>query len=228
MSEKQVPPWARLVHLGTIKAPVPNTDEEEPRWKDLCAAYADLDPRKAERFLARMPQTLVDDCSDEDLADFYRDWFEAPGDPPLSLGLGEEGDGLFFSIMAEYYRGGVGCVTSALEVEGFVFLRRPYEARHTLGPEATIPFQLWPAELPSNGEAAKEPPLFVIEARLAAPLPEGIATTEEAERRLLARLRPAFALLKQGDQLRAAQVCLGGVTIPGVPGAAAHEALTPR
>lgn len=205
MSEKKASHPPTTFTVGRLRRVLPG---EDVRWKGLCADHPELDPRKAERLLDRLPKALIDDCMDSHLVEFYQDWEAAQGDPPLSLGVSAEGDGFFCSVMGEYYRGAAGCVTAALEEEGYAFTK----------------FQLWPPSRPSPD--VQEPPLFVIEAQLAGPLPEGIATPEEATQRLLARLRPAFALLKQG-QFGRAQSQTGGFAVPEAS-APAPDVLSPR
>jgi hypothetical protein len=169
-----------------------------PLWKEMCDDHPELDPAKTERLLARLPKALIDDCMETHLIDFYHDWEAAQGDPRLTLELSAEDEGFYLSVMGESYRGAIACVVAALEGEGYHFASitplHPMDARRSL--------QIWPASPPPRPDQ-QEPPLFVVEAHLAAPLPDGIASAEEATRRLLDRLRPAFALLKRGDFPRA-------------------------
>jgi len=202
MTEKTDRPWLKVVEHRVVKLP------PDPPWKELCAEHPELDPRKAERLLARLPKALTEDCTYQHLAEFYHDWEAAHGDPRLTLEVSAEDEGFYVSVLAESYRGAATCVVAALEAEGYHFTK----------------FQLWPADQPPRADA-QEPPLFAVEAHLAAPLPEGVTTTEEATRRLLDRLRPAFVLLKRGDFARA-QSATAGFTVPEAHGQTA-PILTP-
>lgn len=155
---------------------------EDVRWKSLCADHPEVDPRLAERFLARLPQALIDDCEDRHLIDLMRRWESALGDPPVALTLTPTDNGFSCAVMSESHRGAVACVAAVLEGEGIYFTG----------------LQLWNSGQPPRADAA-ERPLFVIEADLAGSLPEGILTIEDLTQRLLTRLQQALKELTTED-----------------------------
>lgn len=200
MTENSNTPAAPLtIHtVKTTKKYAPGT----PRWKALCGDDPALDPREVERFLARLPRR-AERCGNEILLDCFRRW-KAAQSPPIVLWLSDTGTGLHFRFLGESCRGASSIVLLMLDVSG----------------TEVSAIDLWPAD--SNMER----PLFVLEASLAGPLPEGARSAAEAENLLLQRLRPAFALLHQGDVL-AATACITNPNIPDVPSLPPHELLTP-
>jgi hypothetical protein len=185
-----------------------------PLWERLAADQPDLDPRQTERFLDRLPEDVLD-WGEDDVADLMRLWATATKGQGVALSLSAHENGFVALVVAEAHLATVASVTMALAAEGF-FLR----SIELSGPDKAVGSPL------AEGE---EYPLSVVECLLAAPLPDGINSLEEARERLLARLQPAFVLLQQGALGRALALAAAD-SRPALPdvGGAANEVLTPQ
>jgi hypothetical protein len=186
----------------------------------------DLDPDFVERMLPRIgEEEVLADHHESRLAWVVRLMAPSGGKAPLVLRLaaatlGEYDDyspsrpGFCLLIAADPRPGIVACATAALAAEGFPF--------------ATA-VRLWNAEkaVAERPSADGEKPLFVAEIEVEGPLPAGVATPEEASARLLARMRPAFDLLRQDVSLALARAA-APAALPEVPASGVNEILSPR